>query len=27
MQHLRVERALSENTVLAYGRDLGKLLT
>lgn len=27
LQHLRVERALSENTVLAYGRDLGKLLT
>lgn len=27
LQHLRVERALSQNTVLAYGRDLGKLLT
>jgi len=26
LQHLRVERALSQNTVLAYGRDLGKLL-
>ena len=26
LQHLRVERALSENTVMAYGRDLGKLL-
>lgn len=26
LQHLRVERALSPNTVLAYGRDLGKLL-
>jgi integrase/recombinase XerD len=26
LQHLRVERALSKNTVLAYGRDLGKLL-
>jgi integrase/recombinase XerD len=26
LQHLRVERALSSNTVLAYGRDLGKLL-
>jgi integrase/recombinase XerD len=26
LQHLRVERALSINTVLAYGRDLGKLL-
>jgi integrase/recombinase XerD len=27
LQHLRVERALSENTVMAYGRDLGKLLS
>jgi integrase/recombinase XerD len=27
LQHLRVERALSQNTVLAYGRDLGKLMT
>jgi integrase/recombinase XerD len=27
LQHLRVERALSQNTVMAYGRDLGKLLT
>jgi integrase/recombinase XerD len=27
LQHLRVERALSKNTVLAYGRDLGKLLS
>ena len=27
LQHLRVERALSQNTVLAYGRDLGKLLS
>jgi len=27
LQHLRVERALSPNTVLAYGRDLGKLLS
>lgn len=26
LQHLRVERALSQNTVQAYGRDLGKLL-
>jgi integrase/recombinase XerD len=26
LQHLRVERALSQNTVMAYGRDLGKLL-
>lgn len=26
LQHLRVERALSQNTVLAYGRDLHKLL-
>lgn len=26
LQHLRVERALSSNTVMAYGRDLGKLL-
>ena len=26
LQHLRVERALSPNTVMAYGRDLGKLL-
>jgi len=26
LQHLRVERALSQNTVLAYGRDLGKLI-
>jgi integrase/recombinase XerD len=26
LQHLRVERALSTNTVMAYGRDLGKLL-
>jgi integrase/recombinase XerD len=26
LQHLRVERALSQNTVAAYGRDLGKLL-
>lgn len=26
LQHLRVERALSRNTVMAYGRDLGKLL-
>jgi integrase/recombinase XerD len=26
LQHLRVERALSGNTVAAYGRDLGKLL-
>ncbi len=26
LQHLRVERALSGNTVMAYGRDLGKLL-
>lgn len=26
LQHLRVERALSQNTVLAYGRDLGKLM-
>ncbi|RYZ08990.1 MAG: site-specific tyrosine recombinase XerD [Myxococcales bacterium] len=26
LQHLRVERALSNNTVMAYGRDLGKLL-
>ncbi|MDF3071339.1 MAG: Site-specific recombinase XerD [Polyangiaceae bacterium] len=26
LQHLRVERALSKNTVMAYGRDLGKLL-
>lgn len=26
LQHLRVERALSQNTVSAYGRDLGKLL-
>lgn len=26
LQHLRVERALSQNTVVAYGRDLGKLL-
>jgi integrase/recombinase XerD len=26
LQHLRVERALSHNTVQAYGRDLGKLL-
>ncbi|HKY37380.1 MAG TPA: tyrosine recombinase, partial [Polyangiaceae bacterium] len=26
LQHLRVERALSQNTVLAYGRDLGRLL-
>lgn len=26
LQHLRVERALSRNTLLAYGRDLGKLL-
>jgi integrase/recombinase XerD len=27
LQHLRVERALSQNTLLAYGRDLGKLLS
>jgi integrase/recombinase XerD len=27
LQHLRVERALSPHTVLAYGRDLGKLLS
>lgn len=27
LQHLRVERALSPNTVQAYGRDLGKLLS
>jgi integrase/recombinase XerD len=27
LQHLRVERALSHNTVMAYGRDLGKLLS
>jgi integrase/recombinase XerD len=27
LQHLRVERALSNNTVMAYGRDLGKLLS
>jgi len=26
LQHLRVERALSQNTVMAYARDLGKLL-
>lgn len=26
LQHLRVERALSQNTVMAYGRDLGKLI-
>ena len=26
LQHLHVERALSPNTVMAYGRDLGKLL-
>jgi integrase/recombinase XerD len=26
LQHLRVERALSQNTVMAYGRDLAKLL-
>jgi integrase/recombinase XerD len=26
LQHLRVERALSKNTVAAYGRDLNKLL-
>lgn len=26
LQHLRVERALSQNTVMAYGRDLGKLM-
>lgn len=26
LQHLRAERALSPNTVMAYGRDLGKLL-
>jgi integrase/recombinase XerD len=26
LQHLRVERALSQNTVLAYARDLGKFL-
>lgn len=26
LQHLRVERALSPNTVMAYGRDLGKLV-
>jgi integrase/recombinase XerD len=27
LQHLRVERALSQNTVMAYGRDLGKFLS